>query len=481
MLGPMLSGSEAAATRTELEKVLKSRGFVSNERLSDFLRYLIALHLEERDAELKEAVIGIEVFGRRPGYNSKDDPIVRTEARRLRARLAEYYEGTGAADPVIIELPKGAYVPFVRIVSPVPEPIATSPSRFVNWRLTAFALAGLVIVFAAVGWTRLASRDRMRYKTSIEAYDLYLRARTFEMQPAVRGIETSIDLFRQVIVKDPAFAPAYAGIAAGYAARSGFDGFDENQLANMLAQGWAAAGMALQLDPGLPDAYDALGMMQAREAQWGPAELSFRRAVELAPHDLLWRHHYVMFFLLPLGRVEQAIRQLRFAEEIDPLSLQTHSLLRLALSSAGRFDEALFHCQKAAENDQQRRGCWAANLLRQGKTDEAVRIEEEVWSGHLMEPGAQALGIAYAKAGHRENAERIAAMVPRLASKAQIYAALRNKDRTFELLNQMAPMGPARIGRDFLLSQNFAFLRGDPRLVTLRKKVGLPDLDLGDR
>ena len=74
-----------------------------------------------------------------------------------------------------------------------------------------------------------------------------------------------------------------------------------------------------------------------------------------------------MFFLMPLGRVDEAIRQLRIAEEIDPLSQQTHSLLALALSSKGHFGEALSHCQKAAENDQQRRGCWAANLLQRGK------------------------------------------------------------------------------------------------------------------
>ena len=472
-------GSEAEAARRELEEVLKSAGFARNERLSGFLRFLIDRHLEERDTELKESVIGVEVFGRKPGYNPKEDPIVRTEARRLRARLAEYYGGTGAADPVILELPKGGYVPLVRIGSPVLDPIASSGSQLRKWRLTAFALVGLVIVFAAFGWTRLASRGRQRYKTGTEAYALYLRARAFEMQPDVRGIESSIDLFRQVIAKDPSFAPAHAGIASGYAARSGFDGFDAAQIADMLAQGWAAAEKALQLDAWLADAYDGLGMMQARQSQWEPAERSFRRAIELAPRDLLWRDHYAMFFLLPLGRVEEAISQLRIAEEIDPLSPQTHSLLGLALTSAGRFDEALFHCQKAAENDQQRSGCWADNLLRQGKTDEAVRIEEAVWNGHLMEPGAQALGIAYAKAGRRQDAERIAGMLPRLASKAQVFAALGDKDRTFEILYQMVPMGPTRIGRGFLLSQNFAFLRGDPRLVTLRKKVGLPDLGFG--
>jgi hypothetical protein len=66
-------------------------------------------------------------------------------------------------------------------------------------------------------------------------------------------------------------------------------------------------------------------------------------------------------------------------------------------------------------------------------------------------------------------------MLPRLASKAQIFAALGDKDRTFEILDQMAPMGPARMGRDVLISPNYAFLLGDPRVEALRKKVGLPE------
>ena len=86
-----------------------------------------------------------------------------------------------------------------------------------------------------------------------------------------------MDLFRQAIVKDASLAPAYAGIASGYAARSGFDGFDEVQIAAMLAEGWSAAKKALELGPKLGDSYDALGMMHARQAQWGPAERSFPR------------------------------------------------------------------------------------------------------------------------------------------------------------------------------------------------------------
>jgi tetratricopeptide (TPR) repeat protein len=215
-------------------------------------------------------------------------------------------------------------------------------------------------------------------------------------------------------------------------------------------------------------------MMQARQSQWGQAERSFRRAIELAPRDLLWRDHFALFLLLPLGRVEEAIGQLRIAEELDPLSPQTHSALSSALRSGDRYDEALFHCQKAAQNDQQRSVCWAQNLTHQGKNEEAVRILEASWSGHLLEPGGHNVGIAYAKAGRRADAERVAAMLPRLASKVQIFAALGDKDRTFQILDQMAPMGPARLGRDMLLAPNFAFLRGDPRLSLLRERVGLP-------
>jgi tetratricopeptide (TPR) repeat protein len=229
------------------------------------------------------------------------------------------------------------------------------------------------------------------------------------------------------------------------------------------------------LDSTSADAQDGMAMMQARQAQWELAERSFVRAIESAPRDILWRQHFVMFLLLPLGRVEDAIRELRLAEVLDPLSPQTHSLLAIALRSAGQYYEALSHCQKGANNDQSRSSCWGANLEQQGKGDEAVRILEPAWSGHLMEPGAHALGVAYAKAGRREDAERVATMLPRLASKAQIFAALGDRERTLEVLEQMTPMGSARIGRDLLLAQNFAFLRGDPRLKALRKKVGLPE------
>ena len=120
---------DGQAVRNHLEQVLSSAGFARNARLSGFLRFLVERHLEGRDAELKESLIAIQVFDRRPDYDPKQDAIVRTEAVRLRARLRRYYAGEGSRAPVIIELPKGGYVPAFREGEPAGEMNARQRSR----------------------------------------------------------------------------------------------------------------------------------------------------------------------------------------------------------------------------------------------------------------------------------------------------------------------------------------------------------------
>src|SRR5215469_14732286 len=100
----------AEVVEKHLERVLASPGFARNERLSRFLRFIAQEELNGRGSELKESLIGVEVFGRKPGFDPKQDSTVRSEAAKLRARLAEYYDSEVKDDALIIELPKGGYV-----------------------------------------------------------------------------------------------------------------------------------------------------------------------------------------------------------------------------------------------------------------------------------------------------------------------------------------------------------------------------------
>jgi len=99
----------------ELQKILTSPKFGRAGRLALFLRFVVENAIEGKEDSLKESVLGIEVFGRDTSYDPRIDPVVRVEARRLRQRLEEYYREEGAADPIVIELPKGGYVPAFRL------------------------------------------------------------------------------------------------------------------------------------------------------------------------------------------------------------------------------------------------------------------------------------------------------------------------------------------------------------------------------
>ena len=97
--------------RAELKRVLAAPTFVSSERLSTLLRFIVEETLAGRSNELKEYTLGVEVFERGADFAPKIDPIVRISAGKLRHKLLEYYEGPGAHDVVRISVPKGSYVP----------------------------------------------------------------------------------------------------------------------------------------------------------------------------------------------------------------------------------------------------------------------------------------------------------------------------------------------------------------------------------
>jgi TolB-like protein len=147
---------EAQAFRDELDRILSSSGFARNARLSAFLRFLVERHLDGRDEEIKESLIAVEVFGRKPDYDPRVDSIVRTEAGRLRARLTDYYAGEGNQNPSVIEVPKGGYVPQFRHVIPRELRAARRSGPRMSAAVAVIAL-GIVVM---VGWWRFDERHQ---------------------------------------------------------------------------------------------------------------------------------------------------------------------------------------------------------------------------------------------------------------------------------------------------------------------------------
>jgi len=102
------------AIRQQLERILTSATFQQVERLKRFIDFIVGEAAAGRGEELKEYVVGVQVFGKEASFDPRTDPIVRVQARRLRARLSRYYHDEGQQDEIIIELPKGGYAPVFK-------------------------------------------------------------------------------------------------------------------------------------------------------------------------------------------------------------------------------------------------------------------------------------------------------------------------------------------------------------------------------
>jgi len=572
--------------------------------MARFLRFVVERYLEGRNDEIKESVLAVEVFGRSPNHDPRQDSIVRTEASRLRTRLIEYYASEGKDDPVVIELPKGGYVPVLchvaapELPGPVPErerherrirlaaiscvllalmavgwwviqrrnaPISIAVLPLVNLspepnsdyfadgltgevirdlsiidglvvrsQTSSFAFKGkpenvreagrllnaeyilegsvmragqqlrinvqlvrvrddfplwssrydqeLTDVFAIqdgisrgiVNSLRLRlGRGRRRYETSLEAYDLYLQGLAavargpFEWN--AQNTADGIRLFEQAIAKDPLFAPAYAWLAAARAYQSGlFSHNPDDEIPKMRA----AADKAMELDPLLAEAHDALGMSYARDAQWERSEKSFLRAIQLDPNRSETHAHFADYLLWPLGRTDEALKELRLAEKADPLSQHIQILFAYVLPSAGRYDEAARYAELARNG-----GLLGRARYLQGKTEEAIQILEKAFQGGVgIKPGNEVrayLGYTYARTGRRDEAERLA-IGTNPFNQAVIFAGLGDKERALESMERSTAAGPFRVGRQ-LTWPELALIRNDPRMKALRKRVGLPE------
>lgn len=164
-------------------RVCNSQCFHSSARLREFLIYVADCALRNCAEEATEQHIGIHVFQRPPGYNSSEDSIVRTHARLLRQKLAEYFSTEGADEDILIEIPKGHYLPTFRarnlqtthlpnglpataVATPIvfPQPLIGRTARFArHWWLL---LLACIFAAAVIG-------GFLRYRTVTNPVDRF--------------------------------------------------------------------------------------------------------------------------------------------------------------------------------------------------------------------------------------------------------------------------------------------------------------------
>src|SRR5208282_6139035 len=113
----------------QIDNIIKSHSLRGSESLCKLLQYLAKQAIDHPNAPLKEYQIATEVYGRPADFDPQSDSTIRVQAGRLRLKLAEYYASEGAADPIVVKIPKGSYhlIFEAKVIEPPPQPQAVSP------------------------------------------------------------------------------------------------------------------------------------------------------------------------------------------------------------------------------------------------------------------------------------------------------------------------------------------------------------------
>ena len=320
-----------------------------------------------------------------------------------------------------------------------------------------------------------------RHTENQEAYNLYLKGRYFWNRRHEIGFKKSIDYFQQAIEKDPLYAPAYVGIADTFNTL-GYFGYLPPEEAFPKAK--AAAEKALEIDAAFGDAYASLGLTSTLyDWDWSAAESAFQKALKLNP-NYASAHEYYAGFLTAMGRFNEAIAEVRRAQELDPLSLIINVYVGFFLYFARRYDESIAQCLKTLEMDP---GFPLAlvylSLAYVEKTmhQEVIEIlpRAELAAGETVYT-LGIIGYCYGVVGQNKKALELLDRLNELSKKrhvssflqSMIYIGLDRSDEAFELLEMAYKKhDPVLV---FLKSSPISDrLRSDPRFEALLKKIGL--------
>lgn len=230
-----------------------------------------------------------------------------------------------------------------------------------------------------------------RHTEDVEAYNLYLKGRYHWNKRTEVGFKTAIEYFTQAIENDSAYSLAFSGLADCYSMLVNY-GYLTSEEAYPKAK--TAAEKALKIDDTLAEAHTSLAWVKQRyDWDWLGADKEYRRAIDLNTNYSI-AHHWWGLHLAAMCRLNEAAREMRRAQELDPLSASTDRSAGEVFYYRGQYDRAIEEYRKSLEtnpNFPRTRSLLGAAYARKGMHVEAI---EELRKAMEL-PGQDQLALAF--------------------------------------------------------------------------------------
>jgi TolB-like protein/Tfp pilus assembly protein PilF len=348
---------------------------------------------------------------------------------------------------------------------------------FTVQRQVARSIAGQVRIKLDPEQTQLNHPDA----ANAEAYEAYLKGRYFWNKRTAEGLKKALEYFNQAIEKDPVYAKAYSGLADSYALMGDWE-YGVLPPEEALPKAKAAATRALALDNKLGEAHTSLAfVLDLFDWNWQAAETEYRKALDLSP-NYATAHQWYTWHLIVLGRNDEAIAEMRRAENLDPLSLIISSDMADVLLIARRYEQSIQQSRKTMEMDlgfavshyELGQAFVQKGMYREGiaELQRAIALSggSKAFSAHLA--------YAYARSGKKDRALELLNDVKtrsgdgfsNSAEIALVYVGLGDTNQAMIWLEKSYQ---ERLNPSLLMRPCFDPLRSDRRFQSLLRRIGL--------
>ena len=316
---------------------------------------------------------------------------------------------------------------------------------------------------------------------SPEIHELYLRGRYFWNKRDEPGLNKAVEYFQQAIAKDPNYAEAYAGLADSYILLFGYAPAPPPMA---VQKAKTAAQKALYLDETLAEAHASLAIIAPLfDWNWAESRSHYERALELNPNYATAHHWYGDAYLAPMGKVNEAVEEIRRAQELDPLSPIIATDLGKGLIFARRYDAAITQLKKTLElyPDSGIAHYWLYYAYTEKGTYADAFPELDKARSLLGSPRHLAeKAFLEARSGNKEQARKMLAQVLQISRREYVnpaaviyaYIALGEKDQAFAWLEKGYAEKLPFLG-SLKIVPALDPLRSDPRFADLVRRVGL--------